>query len=58
MGSCAMACISTRWRSIYDQAAFVDRFLKRWPQGSPAHASYYKRITAGPDYRLEQAAPR
>ncbi len=42
----------------FDQAAFVDRFLKRWPLGSPAHASYYKRITAGPDYRLEQAAPR
>jgi hypothetical protein len=42
----------------YDHDAFIERFLKRWPQGSPANASYYRRIMAGPDYRLEQAAPR
>ena len=40
----------------YDRQAFLDRFLKRWPQGSPAHASYYPRIIAGPDYALTQAA--
>lgn len=42
----------------YDHAAFVARFLKRWPQGSPAHQSYYRRITNGPDHTLAQAAPR
>lgn len=40
----------------YDQATFLGRFLARWPQGSPAHASYYRRIVAGPDYALTQAA--
>ncbi len=42
----------------FDQAAFLERFLARWPLGSPAHESYFRRIVAGPDYRLEQAAPR
>jgi hypothetical protein len=40
----------------YDQRAFLDRFLARWPAGSPAYASYYDRITAGPDYALVRAA--
>jgi hypothetical protein len=39
----------------YDQRAFLGRFLARWPQGSPAHASYYRRIVDGPDYTLAQA---
>jgi len=39
----------------YDRRAFLDRFLKHWPQGSPAHASYYRRIVHGPDYTLAQA---
>ena len=42
----------------YDQDAFLDRFLKRWPEGSPAHASYYRRIVDGPEYTIAQAAPR
>ncbi len=42
----------------YDHDDFLRRFLARWPQGSPAHDSYYERIMAGPDYRLEQAALR
>lgn len=42
----------------YDQDAFLDRFLKRWPEGSPAHASYYRRIVDGPDYPITQAAGR
>ena len=42
----------------YDQAAFIDRFLARWPAGSAAHASYFERIMRGPDYTLAQAAPR
>jgi len=40
----------------YDRRAFLDRFLSRWPAGSPAHASYFSRITAGPDYALARAA--
>jgi hypothetical protein len=42
----------------YDQDAFLDRFLTRWPQSSPAHASYYRRIVDGPAYTIAQAAPR
>ena len=37
----------------YDGQAFLDRFLKRWPQGSPAHASYYHRIIAGTGLRAD-----
>jgi hypothetical protein len=40
----------------YDNAAFLRRFLDRWPEGSPAHASYHRRITAGPDYPIATAA--
>ena len=42
----------------YDQSAFLDRFRKRWPPGSAAHASYYGRISDGPDYTVTQASPR
>ena len=42
----------------YDHEAFTGRFLARWPQNSPAHLSYYSRITGGPDYSLAQAAGR
>jgi hypothetical protein len=41
----------------YDQGDFLDCFLARWPQGSPAHASYYARIVDGPDYLPARAAP-
>ena len=30
------------------------RFLAQWPQGSDAHASYFSRIAAGPDYHPDQ----
>lgn len=40
----------------YDRDVFLARFLQRWPEGSPAHASYYRRIVAGPDYPLARAA--
>ena len=40
----------------YDQRAFLDRFLARWPEGSPAHQSYFSRISAGPDYAVASAA--
>jgi hypothetical protein len=42
----------------YDRAAFLDRFRKRWPDGSAAHASYHGRIVDGPDYTITQASPR
>jgi hypothetical protein len=40
----------------FDHRVFVDRFLARWPEGSPAHTSYFRRITHGPDYILANAA--
>ena len=39
----------------YDHAGFERDFLASWPAGSPAHASYYRRIVEGPSYRLEDA---
>ncbi len=30
------------------------RFLAQWPPGSDAHASYFSRIAAGPDYHPQQ----
>ena len=41
----------------YDSDAFLDRFVGCWPKGSAAHASYFHRITAGPDYSVERAVP-
>jgi hypothetical protein len=42
----------------YDQGQFLDRFLARWPAGSPAHVSYARRIIEGPDYAITQAYRR
>ena len=42
----------------YDHDAFLGRFIERWPEGSPAHASYHARITDGPDCTIAQARPR
>ena len=42
----------------YDHAAFLERFLARWPQGSPAYDSYYQRIVDGPNYSIAEAAGR
>jgi hypothetical protein len=39
----------------YDTQAFLRRFLARWPEGSPAHSSYLRRITEGPDYQIARA---
>jgi len=41
----------------YDNDAFIDRFLARWPQRSAAHASYFQRLTSGPVYQMAQAKP-
>jgi hypothetical protein len=40
----------------YDHAAWERRFLEQWPPGSDAHASYYQRIVAGPNYEFGDAA--
>ena len=39
----------------YDTRAFLERFLARWPQHSPAHTSYFRRILEGPDYAVTAA---
>jgi predicted phosphodiesterase len=40
----------------YDHDRFVADFDAQWPAGSPAAASYRRRIVDGPDYELRQAA--
>jgi len=35
-----------------DPAQVQARFLRQWAEGSDAHASYFQRITHGPDYRV------
>lgn len=41
----------------YDLDAFVARFTRRWPEGSPAHRSYFRRIVAGPEHAVDRARP-
>ena len=41
---------------FYDQERWVRRFLRDWPEDSPAHRSYAGRILHGPDYTPAQAA--
>ena len=45
-------------RIDYDAPRWQERFLASWPQGSPAHASYFRRITQGTRFTIAQAAPR
>jgi hypothetical protein len=45
-------------RIDYDHARWMERFLASWPEGSPAHASYHRRISQGTRFTLEQALPR
>jgi hypothetical protein len=40
----------------FDPAWWKERFLAQWPPGSPAHRSYFTRVTRGTDLRLQQAA--
>jgi hypothetical protein len=42
----------------YDHERWVARFLASWPEGSPAHASYFRRIVEGPRFATAQATPR
>ena len=39
-------------RLDYDHDAWMRRFLRSWPAGSPAHASYYPRLVEGPQFSL------
>jgi hypothetical protein len=39
----------------YDHDAWLARFDRVWPEGSPASLSYRKRIVSGPAYELNQA---
>jgi hypothetical protein len=39
----------------YDHDAWLARFDRVWPAGSPASLSYRKRIASGPGYDVEQA---
>jgi len=41
----------------FDEAAWKRRFLAAWPEGSPAHASYFRRIMQGPRYEQGRARP-
>jgi hypothetical protein len=36
-----------------DSRAWQAQFLRLWPPGSDAHASYFKRIVHGVDHRVE-----
>lgn len=42
----------------YDAPAWERRFLAAWPEGSAAHASYFRRIAQGPAFARERALPR
>jgi len=42
----------------YDRGAWAQRFLASWPEHSPAHDSYWRRICEGPRFALEKAWPR
>jgi hypothetical protein len=41
----------------YDTARWMERFLACWPEGSPAHASYFRRMVEGPRHTRRLAAP-
>lgn len=42
----------------YDQERWRARFLASWPQGSSAHASYFRRIVEGPRFAVDDAKPK
>jgi hypothetical protein len=41
----------------YDSDEFISRFLKRWPAGSAAYQSYFRRIVDGPQHTVAAARP-
>ncbi|HET8610681.1 MAG TPA: hypothetical protein VFM11_13180 [Burkholderiales bacterium] len=50
------SCLTLRCRGLFvdllkidfDQRRWLDDFLENWPADSPAHQSYFRRITSGP----------
>ena len=42
-------------RLDYDHGLWLRNFLADWPEGSPAHASYFRRIVSGPAHTIDQA---
>ena len=44
-------------RIDYDHVRWMERFLACWPEGTPAHASYFNRIREGTRFTVAQAAP-
>ncbi|MDQ3025003.1 MAG: hypothetical protein M3R58_00650 [Pseudomonadota bacterium] len=44
-------------RIDYDHVRWMERFLAGWPEGTPAHASYFNRIREGTRFTLAEAAP-
>lgn len=42
----------------FDHDAWMADFLARWPPASPAHTSYFGRISTGPQFTVRQAARR
>ena len=42
----------------YDAPAWERRFLAAWPEGTAAHASYFRRIAQGPAFARERALPK
>ena len=43
---------------VYDHGRWTARFLRAWPEGSAAHASYWRRIERGPHFAMPRAEPR
>jgi hypothetical protein len=39
----------------FDRQRWAQQFLRQWPEGSDAHASYWQRITQGPVYAPAEA---
>jgi hypothetical protein len=39
----------------FDSTAWVRRFMRNWPPGTPAHDAYFNRIANGPDFTLADA---
>ena len=44
-------------RVDYDHERWMSRFLASWPPGSPAHASYHRRMVEGPRHEVARARP-
>ena len=40
----------------YDHDEWLRRFLRDWPEGSPAYHTYYRRLLDGPEFSLDRAA--